>query len=55
VDLNELAKANPKTRDGRPPPTTRVGELAARRLEKAGLNVNQFGKLKVLEVTAHKQ
>jgi hypothetical protein len=53
LDLNELARqAHQKFSDGSVPPTTRVNELAARRLERAGLNVAQFGTLKVLEVTA---
>lgn len=55
IDLQEVAHSvGAQFQEGRVPPTTRVGELAARRLAHAGLDVNQFGSLKVLEVTAHR-
>lgn len=53
VDLKDIVqKAGAGIKAGTVPPTTRVGAAAAERLKRAGLDVDQFGKIQVKSVSA---
>ena len=53
VDLHEIAhRSGAHFRDNSVPPTTRVNAYAAEKLKKAGLNVDQFGKIQIKGVAA---
>lgn len=51
VDLEKFAgEVSPKYLSGELPPTTRVSPTVAKRLNAVGVNVEQYGKLRVVEV-----
>ncbi|MER9845395.1 hypothetical protein NKJ59_30045 [Mesorhizobium australicum] len=53
IDLAELAiSADKKFVDGKIPPTTRLDKVLASRLKRGGFDIDQFGRIEVIEVTA---